>query len=78
MSNTLFKLTTSEPILPQTRSKKELFGTIHSFFAKKYQELNEWFGIEECKSDRIWYYGTLSLMFLLPAATYVISKLIWS
>lgn len=77
MSNTLFKLTTSEPILPQTRSKKELFGTFHSSFTKKYQELNEWFGIEECKSDRIWYYGTLSLMFFLPAATYVISKLIW-
>ncbi|WP_336950411.1 hypothetical protein [Bacillus cereus] len=78
MSNTLFKLTTSEPILTQTRSKKELFGTIRTFFAKKYQGLNEWFGIEECKSDRIWYYGTLSLMFFLPAATYVISKLIWS
>ncbi|WP_000072414.1 hypothetical protein [Bacillus thuringiensis] len=78
MSNTLFKLTTSEPILPQTHSKKELFGTIRSFFTKKYQGLNEWFGIEECKSDRIWYYGTLSLMFFLPAATYVISKLIWS
>ncbi|PFS93678.1 hypothetical protein [Bacillus thuringiensis] len=78
MSNTLFKLTTSEPILPQTRSKKELFGTIRSFFAKKYQGLNEWFGIEECKSDRIWYYGTLSLMFFLPATTYIISKIIWS
>ncbi|OUB70087.1 hypothetical protein [Bacillus thuringiensis] len=65
MSNTLFKLTTSEPILPQARSKKELFRTIRSFFAKKYQGLNEWFGIEECKSDRIWYYGTLSLMLFL-------------
>ncbi|PFJ16508.1 hypothetical protein COI89_10885 [Bacillus cereus] len=78
MSNTLFKLTTSEPILPQTCCKKELFGTIRSFFAKKYQGLNKWFGIEECKSDRIWYYGTLFLMFFLPATTYIISKLIWS
>ncbi|MGF2773332.1 hypothetical protein [Bacillus cereus] len=78
MSNTLFKLTTSKPILPQTRRKKELFGTIRSSFVKKYQGLNEWFSIEECKSDRTWYYGTLSLMFFLPVATYVISKLIWS
>ena len=77
MSNTLFKLTTSQPILPQTSEKKELFGTIRSFFAKKYQGLNEWFGIEECKSDRIWYYGTLLLMFFLPAVTYIISKIIW-
>ncbi|WP_240514318.1 hypothetical protein [Bacillus cereus] len=53
MSNTLFKITTSELIPPQTSRKKELFGTIHSFFAKKCQGLNEWFGIEECKSDRI-------------------------
>ncbi|MEC3226085.1 hypothetical protein P9027_29650 [Bacillus thuringiensis] len=76
MSNTLFKLTTNELILPQTSRKKELFGTILSFFVKKYQGLNGWFGIAECKSDRIWYYGTLSLMFFLPAATYVITKLI--
>ncbi|MBT2581127.1 hypothetical protein J7E43_27850 [Bacillus sp. ISL-8] len=77
MSNTLFKLTTSEPILPQTRSKKGVFGIFRSLFKKKYQQLSEWFGIAECKSDRIWYYGTLSLMFFLPAATYGISKFIW-
>ncbi|EMA6344836.1 hypothetical protein U3450_003892 [Bacillus cytotoxicus] len=77
MSNTLIKLTTSEPILPQKRSKKELFGTFRYFFRNHYNRLNKWFGIDECKSDRIWYYGTIFLMFFLPAATYVVSNLIW-
>ena len=39
---------------------------------------NVWFGIYKCKSDRIWYFGTLSLIFFIPNVSYVISKLIWS
>ncbi|PDZ39424.1 hypothetical protein CON18_14670 [Bacillus cereus] len=78
MANTLYKLTNSEIILSQNQSKSESFKTFFSSTLRnQYRKLNLWFGIEERLSDRIIYYGTLFLMFLIPAATYFISELLY-
>ncbi|KFK76582.1 hypothetical protein DJ87_5254 [Bacillus cereus] len=78
MANTLYKLTTSEIILSQNQSKSEPFKTFFfSALRNQYRKLNLWFGIEECLSDRIIYYGILLLMFLIPAVTYFISELLY-
>uniref|UniRef100_UPI003F4926F4 hypothetical protein n=1 Tax=Bacillus multifaciens TaxID=3068506 RepID=UPI003F4926F4 len=74
MANTLIKITTHEPILTQSKGKKELFETFRKNLKNKYRQVNEFFGIEEHASDRWWYYGTLSLMFLLPAVTFLIAS----
>ncbi|CAM4353223.1 hypothetical protein BAMA_15640 [Bacillus manliponensis] len=77
MANTLIKITTNEPILSQKINEKKPMEVFHTYVSNKYQQLNEFFGIEEILSDRAWYYGTLALMFFLPAATYIISELIF-
>ncbi|PEQ98483.1 hypothetical protein [Bacillus cereus] len=38
----------------------------------RYEKLNRWFGIEECKSDQIIYYGTFALGIIIPLSSYII------
>ncbi|MFI8709920.1 hypothetical protein ACIGHG_23410 [Bacillus sp. NPDC077411] len=77
MANTLIKITTGETILTQRTGKKKLFETFCENLKNKYKKVNEFFGIEEHASDRLWYYGTLSLMVLLPALTYLIAGVLY-
>lgn len=77
MANTLYQLTTSKTILTRTHSKKESPKTLLSLFKDQYNRLNHWLGIDECVSDRIYYYGTLFLMFFIPTVTYIISEMLF-
>lgn len=75
MANTLYKITNNEVIVPQHKSKSEFFGMFRNLVAKKYNEVNEWFGIEGAASDRVWFYGTISLAIFLLSFTYLVSGL---
>lgn len=75
MANTLYKITNNEVIVPQHKSKSEFFGMFRNLVAKKYNAVNEWFGIEGAASDRVWFYGTISLAIFLLSFTYLVSGL---
>lgn len=75
MANTLFKITNNEVIVPQPKSKSEFFGMFCDFIVKKYNAVNEWFGIDGAASDRAWFYGTISLAIFLLIFTYLVSGL---
>lgn len=75
MANTLFKITNNEVIVPQRKVKSEFFGMFRSFVTGKYNAVNEWFGINGAASDRIWFYGTISLAIFLLSFTYLVSGL---
>ncbi|PEE20783.1 hypothetical protein CON95_27200 [Bacillus toyonensis] len=75
MANTLFKITNNEVIVPQRKDKSEFFGMFRSFVTKQYNTVNEWFGIDGATSDRIWFYGTISLAIFLLSFTYLVSGL---
>lgn len=75
MTNTLFKITNNEVIVPQRKDKSEFFGMFRSFVTKKYNAVNEWFGIDGAVSDRIWFFGTISLAIFLLSFTYLVSGL---
>lgn len=74
MSNVLLKLTIDEPILPQYKQKNNPIKKLFTNFINHYDRLNRWFGIQDSKSDQVWYYGTLFLMVFLPSVTYILSK----
>lgn len=75
MANTLYKITNNEVIVPQHKSKSEFFGMFRDLIAKKYNSVNEWFGIDGDVSDRVWFYGTISLAIFLLSFTYLVSGL---
>ncbi|WP_312498090.1 hypothetical protein [Bacillus luti] len=75
MANTLYKITNNEVIVPQHKSKSEFFGMFRNFITKKYNSVNEWFGIDGDASDRVWFYGTISLAIFLLSFTYLVSGL---
>ncbi|HDR5274866.1 MULTISPECIES: hypothetical protein [Bacillus cereus group] len=73
MANTLYKITNNELIVPQRKSKSEFFGMFRSFITKKYNAINEWFGIDGASSDRVWFYGTITLAIFLLSFAYLVS-----
>ncbi|HFK1513689.1 MULTISPECIES: hypothetical protein [Bacillus cereus group] len=75
MANTLYKITNNEVIVPQHKSKSEFFGMFRNLIVEKYNAVNEWFGIEGAASDRVWFYGTISLAIFLLSFTYLVSGL---
>lgn len=75
MANTLYKITNNEVIVPQHKSKSEFFGMFRNFVTKKYNAVNDWFGIEGAASDRVWFYGTISLAIFLLSFAYLVSGL---
>lgn len=67
MANTLYKITTSEPILPQINETKNL--SLYTKLKQSYRKMNRFFGIEESTKDQKWYYGTLLVMMFIPLCT---------
>ncbi|MGQ7108356.1 hypothetical protein ACUN13_29455 [Bacillus cereus group sp. Bce041] len=77
MANTLYKITNNEVIVPQRKDKSEFFGMFYHFVSDKYNAVNEWFGIDEAASDRLWFYGTISFAIFLVTFTYLVSGLVF-
>ncbi|GAB6425852.1 TPA: hypothetical protein ACOQ4I_003415 [Bacillus cereus] len=77
MANTLYKITNNEVIVPQHKSKSEFFGMFRNYMVAKYNAVNEWFGIDGAASDRVWFYGTISLSIFLLSFTYLVSGLVF-
>ncbi|EOO65519.1 hypothetical protein ACQVPJ_26205 [Bacillus mycoides] len=75
MANTLYKITNNEVIVTQHKSKSEFFGMLRDLVSDKYHAVNEWFGIDGATSDRVWFYGTISLAIFLLTFTYLVSGL---
>ncbi|MES1051452.1 hypothetical protein FOA24_19425 [Bacillus thuringiensis] len=71
MFNTL-KIKNGESIIAQTHAVKKDVTSIKQTVAIRYRAVCEWFGIEDCKSSQIWFFGFFGVSIFMMIVTYLI------
>lgn len=73
MANSYLKTPNSKYILPHLTIKEKMIAIIKNSLNKRYNAVCEWFGIDNCISSQLWFFGTFGLSTFMIVATYIIS-----
>ncbi|MGG3523688.1 hypothetical protein ABES33_28715 [Bacillus pseudomycoides] len=77
MANTYLKTPNSKYILTHLTIKEKMKLTIKGAFKKRYDAICEWFGIDNCVSSQIWFFGTFGLSTFMIVSTYLIAGFLY-
>ncbi|SDZ38806.1 hypothetical protein [Bacillus sp. 166amftsu] len=77
MANSYLKTPNSKYILTHLAIKEKKNVTINSALKKRYNAICEWFGIDNCITSQIWFFGTFGISIFMVVATYLIAGFLY-
>lgn len=73
MANSYLKTHNSKNILSHLTKKEKIKIVIKAHLNKRYNVTCKWFGIDNCITSQIWFFGTFGISIFMVVATYMIS-----
>ncbi|WP_242325647.1 hypothetical protein [Bacillus cereus group sp. BfR-BA-01353] len=77
MTNSYLKTPNSKYILTHLTIKERMKVTIKIALKRQYNAICEWFGIDNCFSSQLWFFGTFGLSTFMIVATYLIAGFLY-